>query len=478
MDNRRLLDTQGDCLTESTLIVCVLLCVSLLVGVAGNLLVVCVVLGNRSLRTANNALIVNLAASDLIRCALDTPLFLASLLWTPRCTTMNSGVQLLSLVGISVERFRSVAFPFRSDAWRRGRARVRVQLWVAAIWILGLTLAVVSLYLSSDPLLYMMCSHLQPPGGLTLLHTHTNLVWVDGFGPLVLVPVWACCLVLMALHYGRLFLLVRQHSHRIFDRGVQLRLSLAKAGKGGGAHGHGHAHAQGGWQRAAQRTRSPALPPPPSSRRPIDEQHPPVQHSITAEMTPKVVRIVTTETTPEAVRSVTVAATSEVSGTVSMATTPTAPPEMVPSSVTMAVIPEVVRTVSVAATPAIVGAVCILTPVARELGQKRLEGELAKRCGGITIIAIQGSHGCGGIIIAILLCWLPLAICLTINTTGPQGWLLRELQTCAMVLTCVPAAIHPLIYSLLNRQLRAEMQHTLTALRTHTLTVLRSCRRQ
>lgn len=49
-----------------------------------------------------------------------------------------------------------------------------------------------------------------------------------------------------------------------------------------------------------------------------------------------------------------------------------------------------------------------------------------------------------------------------------QDYLFSELQTSAMVLTCVPAAIHPLIYSLLNRQFRAEFHRTLSALRTCT----------
>ncbi|KAL2103209.1 hypothetical protein ACEWY4_000077 [Coilia grayii] len=329
---------------------CALLSLSFLLGVSGNLLVCWVVFRNRALRTANNALLVNLAASDLMKCCVDTPAFLGSLLRALRCAepearlccllqftyALCSGVQLLSLVGISVERFRAVAFPFGAEA-RRGRVR----LWLVCIWLLGLALAAVSLSLSKDALLYMMCSHLRPHGVASPR--------ADPFGVFVLVPVWGCCLVLIAVHYLRIFIVVRQHSNKIFDRGIQLKHSISRQ--------------VAGWHSLSKPAhRSSATLATLSSSRATGE---PAQR---------------TSATLASLSSS--RATGECVGE--------QPPPLQEGG-----------PVPVATPPEIVGAVCILTPAARELGQKRLEGELAKR------------FGC--IIIAVLLFWLPLAVCLAIS---------------------------------------------------------------
>ncbi|XP_062396196.1 alpha-1A adrenergic receptor-like [Sardina pilchardus] len=384
---------------------CVLLSLSLLLGVSGNVLVCWVVLRNKTLRTANNALLVNLAASDLLKCSVDTPVFLASLLWAlGRGTEVSarlccllqftyalcSCVQLLSLVGISVERFRAIAFPFRAET-RRGRVRV----WLLFIWALGLVLAVLSLTLSKDALYYMMCTHVRP-------HGMPNPFVVDPFGVFVLVPVWGCCLVLIAVHYLRIFVVVRQHSNKIFDRGVQLKHSMSRQ--------------VSGWQSFSQH----------AQQRPSGTLSKPCEREPAGKPS----------SSPE----------EEGNGPVGL-------PEMMPSP------PPPALQERARPSPEIVGAVCILTPTAKELGQKRLEGKLAKRF--------------GSIIIAVLLFWMPLVLCLILGSCAaarPEDWMFRELQTSALVLTCVPAALHPLIYSLLNRQFRAEFHRTLAA--------LRSCRRR
>ena len=301
---------------------CALLSLSFLLGVSGNLLVCWVVFRNKTLRTANNALLVNLAASDLIKCSVDTPVFLASLLWALRraevgarlCCLLQftyslcSCVQLLSLVGISVERFRAIAFPFKAET-----RRSRVRLWGVFIWALGLVVAVLSLTLSKDARFYMMCTHVR-------LHGISD-PGADPFGVFVLVPVWGCCLILIAVHYLRIFIVVRQHSNKIFDRGIQLKHSMSRQ--------------VSGWQSFSQ----------------------PAQHTSGTLSTP-CARDSTVEPLPEVGKA------------------------PVPS-------------------PEIVGAVCILTPTAKALGQKRLEGKLAKRF--------------GYIIIAVLLFWLPLVLCLLLS---------------------------------------------------------------
>ena len=52
-----------------------------LFGVSGNLLVILVVIKNRSMRTARNVFIVNLAVSDLMLCLITMPLTLVEILY-------------------------------------------------------------------------------------------------------------------------------------------------------------------------------------------------------------------------------------------------------------------------------------------------------------------------------------------------------------------------------------------------------------
>ncbi|XP_061664246.1 beta-1 adrenergic receptor-like [Syngnathoides biaculeatus] len=104
--------------------------------------------------------------------------------------------------------------------------------------------------------------------------------------------------------------------------------------------------------------------------------------------------------------------------------------------------------------PEIVGAVCLLTPGARERGKKRLEGKLAKRF--------------GYIIIAFTLFWLPMVVILLMNhliARPDNDRLLLEMETSAMVLTCVQAAVDPLIYTLVTRQFRFELTKIFSSVR-------------
>ncbi|GLH06576.1 Neuropeptide F receptor [Gryllus bimaculatus] len=55
-------------------------CLLILVGAAGNSLVVCVVVRKRSMRTARNMFIVNLAVSDLLLCLITMPFTLMEII--------------------------------------------------------------------------------------------------------------------------------------------------------------------------------------------------------------------------------------------------------------------------------------------------------------------------------------------------------------------------------------------------------------
>lgn len=210
---------------------CTVLTLAVVLGLPGNLWVCWVVFRTKSMQTFNNALLVSLAASDLLKCSVDTPLLLFSFLRYRKdsqvsvsvCTLQQftyalcSCVQLLTLVSISVERFQAIAFPFQTE-----RRKARVSLWILSIWACGLILAIISLTLSKKALFYMLCRpHL---GG----HGDERLQYSDPFGPYVLVPVWVLSLTVIVIHYVRIFNVVRRHRKKVFSQEVQLRATVSE----------------------------------------------------------------------------------------------------------------------------------------------------------------------------------------------------------------------------------------------------------
>lgn len=311
---------------------CTVLTLTLILGLPGNLWICWVVSRTKSLQTCNNALLVSLAASDLLKCSVDTPLLLFSFLRyggedrvsVSVCTLQQftyalcSCVQLLTLVSISVERFQAIAFPFQTE-----RRKARIRVWILSIWACGLLLAVISLTLSKHPLFYMLCRpHIGGYGA-------ERLQYSDPFGPYVLVPVWGLSLTLIVIHYLRIFRVVRKHRKKLFHRGVQLRPTVSE-----------HAWA---WlsvsanpaPRTAPRGYCKSLPPVASSSPPL---HPHQAVLLVAEA------------------GASCADASSTGG----GCAPGRPPE-------------------------IVGAVCLLTPGAKEQGKKRMEGKVAQRFGYIII---------------------------------------------------------------------------------------------
>lgn len=307
---------------------CTILSLTLVLGLPGNLWVCWVVFRTKSLQTCNNALLVSLAASDLLKCSVDTPLLLFSFLRygsdgrqvsVPVCTVQQftyalcSCVQLLTLVSISVERFQAIAFPFQTE----GRG-ARVRLWILSIWAVGLILAIISLSLSEKALFYMLCrAHTWGRGGERLRN------W-DPFGPYVLVPVWGLSLTVIVIHYVRIFKVVRQHRKKVFNRGVQLRPTVSE-----------HVWGLLGVHASAPRTA------PPASFKSLPSV------GCGSPLPPRRTVLLVAEAGAPCARSSTGGA-------------PGRPPE-------------------------IVGAVCLLTPGARERGKKQMEGKLAKRFGYIII---------------------------------------------------------------------------------------------
>lgn len=301
---------------------CTVLTLTLVLGLPGNLWVCWVVFRTKSLQTSNNALLVSLAASDLLKCSVDTPLLLFSFLRYGEdgqvsvsvCTLQQftyalcSCVQLLTLVSISVERFQAIAFPFQTE-----RRKARVCLWILSIWVCGLILAIISLTLSKKALFYMLCRpHI---GG------EERLRYWDPFGPYVLVPVWGLSLTVIIIHYVRIFKVVRQHRKKVFNRGVQLRPTVSE-----------HVWGWLGVPASAPRTA------PQGSFKSVGSGSP---------LPPR--------------RTVLLVAEAGAPGAGS--STGGAPGRH----------------------PEIVGAVCLLTPGARERGKKQMEGKVAQRFGYIII---------------------------------------------------------------------------------------------
>ncbi|MCI4380726.1 hypothetical protein PGIGA_G00243490 [Pangasianodon gigas] len=354
MGNPWTLNTSSQCRPEQSrtrfvILNSSLLCFTFIIGTSANLLVCWVAFRAKSLRTGSNALLVSLAAGDLIRCFVDAPVSVALLALRERrvrsgsvlCRVQQltyllcSCAQLLTLAAISVERFQTIAFPFSTEK-RRGRIRI----WILIIWIFAVTVAVSSVILSIDPLSYSTCRHLDSPKSFAL---HAD--YIDAC---VLIPIWSLCVILIAVNYLRIFVVVKQHSNKIYDSGVcvltrvsSCRLPQASALEPG--RGEGKYPCSG---------------------------------------------------------------------------------------------------------PEIVGAVCVLTPKARALGKARVEGRLARRL--------------GYIITAVVVFWLPLVLLLPLRLllkcSACCSWVMWELETSAMVLTCVPAAVDPLIYTLLHRHFCTEFR--------------------
>lgn len=203
---------------------CVVLLVTFLLGSAANVFVVHAVRRHKSLRTATNALLVNLALVDLLRCATDCPLLLLIVLRArgPRvdlglalCSAqlasfcLSCGAQLLSVAGISVERHRAVTRPFESGG-SGGERRRRVAVWISFTWVAPALMSALCARFAPDTPVYARCR------GARAYEPYTR----GSFGRYVLLPAWCACLAVIAACYGHIYVVVRAHGRKVFDKGV------------------------------------------------------------------------------------------------------------------------------------------------------------------------------------------------------------------------------------------------------------------
>ncbi|KAK5902009.1 hypothetical protein CesoFtcFv8_007311 [Champsocephalus esox] len=110
-----------------------ILLITCAVGIGANLFVILAVYQQKSLQNVNNALVVNLAVIDLLRCLIDCPILLTIVITVNHsghvhqliCDTQvaffsfSCCIQLLTLASISAERYQAIARPFTTTQRRR-----------------------------------------------------------------------------------------------------------------------------------------------------------------------------------------------------------------------------------------------------------------------------------------------------------------------------------------------------------------------
>ncbi|XP_051808044.1 5-hydroxytryptamine receptor-like [Acanthochromis polyacanthus] len=189
------------------------------VGITANVFVILAVYRQKSLQTSNNALVVNLAVIDFLRCVFDCPILLTVVITVYQkgqldsltCDTQMASfsfsccIQLLTLVCISAERHQAIAQPFKT-----GQRKARITALILLTWILAILMAVFSLMFFSDSPVHVRCQGRQ---------RETSSSY-DNFGLYMLFPLWAACFGLIIGFYTRIFALVRSHNRKIFDKGT------------------------------------------------------------------------------------------------------------------------------------------------------------------------------------------------------------------------------------------------------------------
>ncbi|XP_067863782.1 5-hydroxytryptamine receptor 1A-beta-like [Heptranchias perlo] len=374
---------------------------TLIIGVLGNGLVCRVVYTSKYLQTPNNALLVNLAANDLLKCALDIPSFLLASIWgnsradlgetvcllQPFTYSLSSCVQLVTLVVISAERYQAIANPFQT-----AKRKIRVKVWILMVWSVGFVLSVLSITVTKKTPVYVRCRH-RPIEAQS---------YIDPFGSYILVPLWIVSLSLIIAHYLRIFVLVRQHSNRIFDSD-----NVPTSAEQHELHLPGSA-----WQ-SVQQTSAATVP----TSGQLYHSH--IEPSQVLQMKKEACSVQDQAALMNGCVSLTLG-------------------------------------IGLPHAPNVVGAVCLISSKSRECAKKRMEGKLAKRF--------------GYIILTFLVFWMPLVIVLLLNMFLQDDFsmrpLLLELQTFAVALTCIPAAVNPFIYTMLNQQFHSEIQQIVARLRS------------
>lgn len=200
---------------------CLILLITSVVGVGANIFVILAVYNQKSLQSWNNALVVNLAVIDILRCTIDCPLLFTIVITVHlrgrvdelvcdaqvASFSFSCCIQLLTLACISAERYQAIAQPFKTSQRKK-----RIMVLIPLTWTLAILVAVFCLLFLKDSPVHAKCMGL--PRGRSPTESY------DTFGLYMLFPLWAVCFAVIIRFYGRIFLLVRSHNRKIFDKGI------------------------------------------------------------------------------------------------------------------------------------------------------------------------------------------------------------------------------------------------------------------
>uniref|UniRef100_A0A3B3HDH7 G-protein coupled receptors family 1 profile domain-containing protein n=1 Tax=Oryzias latipes TaxID=8090 RepID=A0A3B3HDH7_ORYLA len=211
--------TKGENIFELISANSLVLFITSFVGIAANSFVILAVYHQKSLQTSVNALVVNLAVIDFLRCTVDCPFLLTIIITVHQggrvdgwvCDTQmasfyfSSCLQLLTLACISGERYQAVAQPFKESRRKRRLAVLIPLTWTLAVLVAALCLK----YLKNSPVYVRCTGPLRGPSSP-----------YDTVGLYMLLPLWAACFAVIIGFYTRIFALLRSHNRKIFDEGT------------------------------------------------------------------------------------------------------------------------------------------------------------------------------------------------------------------------------------------------------------------
>ena len=188
----------------------ILILLTITVGVFGNVLVCLAVYYASNLRTATNALIINLAVADLFNCCVCSPIrlviiyidMLQPLHFAWVCylhefmLALGGCVQLITLTCISYERYQAIAHPFE-----KVQRIFRIKICLVSSWILGLIVAVVA----------MTCFDFSPLVLHCLSRRYVSDLYTYNFGLYITVPLTFVAVSIIIIMYCRIIHFVKRH---------------------------------------------------------------------------------------------------------------------------------------------------------------------------------------------------------------------------------------------------------------------------
>ncbi|XP_053742777.1 5-hydroxytryptamine receptor-like [Synchiropus splendidus] len=420
------------------------------VGVAANLFVILAVYYQKSLRTWNNALVVNLATIDILRCLVDCPVLFTIVLFVHQQRRLDQlicdaqivsfsfscCVQLLTLACISAERYQAIAQPFKTVQRRR-----RIIVLIPLTWILAVLLALSSVMFLKDSPVHVYC---RSPQGEASSY--------DTFGLYTLFPLWAACFAVIIGFYTRIFTHVRAHNRKIFDQGtvpVSEKISVPQEEKNQMPLELVELETKDGSKKDSVALQEPELvqncatekrnqmetkSPEGSGENPVKSE----QSDSATEGKPSTVEASVASSKPQAVK-------------IHSDLVKTCPLSLINGGEALAVAaldPGLTQTEATTTEAQVLGAVCMMpAKSSRERATKRKESNLAKRA--------------GYIILTFLLFWLPLITTILLNFAVHENkytvmTLDLNVEILSVSIACITSLSDPIIYAALNPQFRTE----------------------